>query len=59
MRHRQVRRMPVVDDAGALVGMITLNDIARAVHEGKLPPAELVLTLCAISHPRLVHPPAR
>src|SRR5215212_5804155 len=34
MRSRQVRRVPVVDDQGKLVGMISLNDIARAAHEG-------------------------
>jgi CBS domain-containing protein len=56
MRHRQVRRVPVVDDHGKLVGMITINDLARAAHEGKLPPAEVASTLSAISRPRLVHP---
>jgi CBS domain-containing protein len=58
MRHRQVRRVPVVDDAGKLLGMITINDIARAAHAGKLPSADVALTLSAISRPRLVHPPA-
>jgi len=56
MRSRQIRRVPVVDDRGALVGMITLNDLARAAHEGKLPAAEIAQILVAISHPRLVHP---
>jgi CBS domain-containing protein len=58
MRHRQVRRVPVVDDLGKLVGMITLNDLARAAHQGKLPSADVASTLSAISRPRLVHPPA-
>jgi CBS domain-containing protein len=56
MRNRQVRRVPVIDDQGKLVGMITINDIARAAHEGKLPLAEVASTLSAISRPRLVHP---
>jgi CBS domain-containing protein len=56
MRQRQVRRLPVVDDDGAPIGIITLNDIARAAHEGKLPSAEVASTLAAISRPRLVHP---
>lgn len=30
MRARQVRRLPVVDDGGHLVGMLSLNDIALA-----------------------------
>lgn len=30
MRTAQVRRLPVTDERGALVGLITLNDIARA-----------------------------
>lgn len=56
MSHRQVRRVPVIDDGGKLIGMITINDMARAAHEGKLPPAEVASTLSAISRPRLVHP---
>jgi CBS domain-containing protein len=56
MRHRQIRRVPVTDDLGRLIGMISLNDIARAAYEGKLPSAEVASTLSAISHPRLVHP---
>jgi CBS domain-containing protein len=56
MRHRQVRRLPVTDDLGQLLGMISLNDIARAAYEGKLPSAEVTSTLSAISRPRLVHP---
>ena len=56
MRQRQVRRVPVIDEAGKLLGMITINDIARAAHEGKLPSADVASTLAAISRPRLVHP---
>jgi len=57
MQSRQVRRVPVVDEHGRLLGMITINDIARAAHEGKLPSAQVASTLAAISRPRLVHPP--
>ena len=30
MRERQVRRLPVVDAAGALVGILSIDDLARA-----------------------------
>lgn len=30
MRENRVRRLPVVDDAGKLVGVLSLNDLARA-----------------------------
>ena len=30
MMDRQVRRLPVVDDAGLLVGLLSLNDIVSA-----------------------------
>jgi len=56
MRARQVRRIPVVDDQGKLLGMVSINDIARAATEGKLPSADVASTLAAISRPRLVHP---
>jgi CBS domain-containing protein len=55
MRHRQIRRVPVIDETGTLIGMISLNDIARAAYAGKLPSAEVASTLSAISHPRLAH----
>jgi len=32
MQRAQVRRIPVVDSAGKLVGVVSLADIARAVH---------------------------
>lgn len=58
MRARQVRRVPVVDDQGRVVGMISINDIARAACERKLPSADVASTLAAISRPRLVYPAA-
>lgn len=54
MRHRQIRRVPVVDIAGVLVGIVSVNDIARAAHGGKLPSSEVASTLATISHPRRV-----
>ncbi|MBS1118214.1 MAG: hypothetical protein H6Q90_442 [Deltaproteobacteria bacterium] len=55
MKHRQIRRLPVVGDAGQLIGMISINDIARAAHAGKLPSSDLASMLASISHPRLTH----
>jgi CBS domain-containing protein len=52
MRQRQVRRLPVL--AGdRLVGMISLNDLARAASRGELPPADVAFTLASITRPRL------
>ena len=31
MRRRQVRRLPIVDDDGRLVGVVTLGDLARGL----------------------------
>jgi CBS domain-containing protein len=52
MRHRQIRRVPVIDEAGQLIGMVSINDLARAADAGKLPSSELASMLSAISHPR-------
>ena len=35
MRQRQVRRLPVVDSSGQLVGILSLNDIVRAAGGSK------------------------
>jgi CBS domain-containing protein len=56
MRTAQVHRMPVVNGAGRLIGIITLNDLAhhrhgKAVGEGVSPDA-VATTLAAISTPR-------
>lgn len=32
MRDARVRRLPVVDDNGVLIGMISLAEIARPLH---------------------------
>jgi len=58
MRRNQVRRLPVVDDAGNLAGILSLADLARAAqsHRGKKQPGisekEVVQLLEAISAPR-------
>lgn len=60
MSLHQVRRLPVVDGEGRLVGLLALDDIAReAWHEADLlaPPvsaAAVGLTLGRISRPRLI-----
>jgi CBS domain-containing protein len=58
MRSRKVRRLPVITEAGALVGLVTLNDAARSLAEqlegGARPtgPAEIAVTLSTISQPK-------
>jgi CBS domain-containing protein len=57
MAKRQVRRVPVVDQSGQLVGMLSMNDIARASTGAiRLPEnvehREVAHTLSAISQPR-------
>jgi CBS domain-containing protein len=58
MRNRMVRRLPVIDLEGRLVGVISLNDFAReAAREQsrrtrETTPADVGLTLAAICQPR-------
>jgi len=56
MREAQIRRVPVVDADGVLVGMISLGDIARYLRpRSQLAPAsvaQLLETLATISEPR-------
>jgi CBS domain-containing protein len=64
MREAQVRRLPVVDEQGRLVGLLSLNDLAReASHNGKSrgapEPEDLAATLAAICTPRDLPAPAR
>jgi len=47
MRERQIRRMPVYDDAGKPVGVVTLGDLAKAVES----PETLKESLREISEP--------
>ncbi len=55
MRSKQIRRLPVVDTAGQLVGVVSLSDLARAAAErGRkaVEPSEVLSTLAAIAQPR-------
>jgi len=58
MRSHQVRRLPVVDGTGAVVGIISLNDLAReadrqAGRRGReLTGQEVTATLAAVCAPR-------
>jgi len=59
MRSRQVRRLPVIDDAGALVGILSLNDITRVQTHARrgrgAPEDEVKVTLAAIGAARARH----
>ena len=56
MREQQIRRVPVVDANGVLIGMISLGDIARYLRprstQAPGSAAQLVDTLAGISEPR-------
>jgi len=49
---RRIRRVPVVDGAGRLIGIISLNDIARAATANELPTAGVAAVLTALAVPR-------
>lgn len=42
MRRKTIRRLPIVDDAGELVGILTLDDVLEIVSEELLDLAKLV-----------------
>jgi len=49
MRRRRVHRVPVVDDAGHPVGIISLDDLAKATRvDDGLSPDEVASTLAAV-----------
>ncbi|NUP05349.1 MAG: CBS domain-containing protein [Polyangiaceae bacterium] len=48
MRRHQIRRLPVVDGSGRLVGMVSLNDLARKTGRG-LDASGVAGTLASIS----------
>jgi len=52
MRQHQIRRMPVIDDQGHPIGIISLNDIARAARIGTVPARDVITTLAAVVEPR-------
>jgi CBS domain-containing protein len=57
MRRAQVRRLPVLDPMGRLIGVLSLNDVARRASDGRTPAtsigvADLTLTLGAVCRPR-------
>lgn len=54
MRRHQLRRLLVTDEGGRLVGVLSLNDLARATsrHPGDPSDSEISKTLSAISQPR-------
>jgi CBS-domain-containing membrane protein len=53
MAQHQVRRMPIVDDRGRLVGIVAQSDLARHAGNHPLPQERRVLTetVCALSQP--------
>jgi CBS domain-containing protein len=55
MRQSQVRRLPVIDDDGRLKGVVSLNDVVRAVGRKGGPTAgAAVAVMAAICAPRKV-----
>jgi CBS domain-containing protein len=58
MSEYQIRRMPVIDDQGHPIGIVSLVDIARAASAGQVPASEVASTLTAVSAPRQMSAPA-
>jgi CBS domain-containing protein len=52
MSANQIRRMPVIDEHGRPIGMVSLNDLARAVGRNAVTTTEVASTLAAVSAPR-------
>ncbi len=63
IRKHQVRRLPVIDSEGKLVGLLSLTDLARAISRKAVAKTTLADTLVGICapHPRLhsSEPPAK
>jgi CBS domain-containing protein len=64
MRQHQIRRLPVLGFEGQLLGILSINDLARAASEKKrdhspgLTPASIEATLAAVCRPRNGKPSA-
>lgn len=53
MRSKQVRRLPIVDSAGKLAGIVSLNDLALAGGRARaVKPEDVTATLASICQPR-------
>ena len=54
MRNKQVRRVPVLDGESRLIGLVSMNDLARLSARARKSAVdrELVQTLAAVSQPR-------
>lgn len=65
MRSKQIRRLPVTDPTGHLVGIVSLNDIAceaeheRAQTKREVTTDEVGVTLAAVCRPRFPHDVAK
>lgn len=59
MRDNQVRRLPVIDNDGRPIGLVSMNDIARLVSRAKRSATDrdLVQTIAAVSEPRIHQQP--
>jgi CBS-domain-containing membrane protein len=56
MRDHAIRRLPVVDEHRHVIGIVSMNDLARAVSHQHRGQAELVATMAAICQPRHTAP---
>ena len=52
MRGHRIRRLPVVDAARHVVGIVSMNDLARAASRSHRGQGELVATMAAVCQPR-------
>ncbi len=52
MREHAIRRLPVVDEQRHVVGIVSMNDLARAVSQSHRGHGELVATMVAVGHRR-------
>ena len=62
MQKHQIRRIPVVDESGRPVGIVSMNDLARHAHRGGQrhngpSPDSILRTLAAVCQPTATHAP--